>query len=77
MFKVGDILKANIDKAEEQFGGARGTTVYTTMIELAKMHRFEVLGVDQFTYKLKRLVDGAQNTWTVQEVHENLVLAND
>lgn len=55
MFKIGDILKTNMDVAETQYEGCRGTTVYTTMMELAKSKRFEIIGDNGSQYVIRHL----------------------
>jgi hypothetical protein len=75
MFKVGDILKANMNEAEEQYQGCKGTTVYNTLIKRAENYRFEVIGVTPGDYTLRRLSDGKENVWSKNQVHSDLVLA--
>lgn len=55
MFKTGDILKAKMDVAESVYEGCRGTTVYSTMMELAKTKRYEVLNVINGQYVIRHL----------------------
>jgi hypothetical protein len=55
MFKVGDILKTRMDVAESVYEGCRGTTVYETMMELARTKRFEVIGDQPGIYVIKHL----------------------
>lgn len=55
MFNVGDVLKARMDVAEDQYEGCRGTTVYNKMMELAKTKRFKIMGVTQTHYVVRHL----------------------
>jgi hypothetical protein len=53
-FNVGDKIRVNMTLAEDCFEGCKGTTVYNTMIEKARKHRFEVLDNNNGFYLLKR-----------------------
>ena len=77
MFKVGDKLKANMDEAELQYEGCKGTTVYNTMMERAEKWRFEVLEDTGSNYKLKRLHDNQIAEVPKAETHSSMVLAKD
>ena len=74
MFNVGDILKTNMVVAEDQYGGCKGTTVYNQMMALADKQRFEVIGVDNMSYTIKRLEDGQQYTNPKTEIHGFFIL---
>jgi len=55
MFKIGDILKTNMDVAEQQYEGCKGTTVYESMMELANTKRFEIIGDNGSQYVVRHL----------------------
>jgi hypothetical protein len=77
MFKVGDILKANMDEAELQYEGCKGTAVYETMMERAEKWRFKVLEDLGSMYKICRVHDKQTADVPKSEVHQNMVLAKD
>lgn len=55
MFKIGDVLKARMDVAEDQYEGCKGTTVYNQMMELARTKRFKVVGINATQYVIRHL----------------------
>ena len=79
MFNIGDILKARMDVAETQYGGFKETNrpVYNKMMELAFTKRFEVVGKSPVEYQILHVGENVQNAHPLNEVHENMVLAND
>ena len=77
MFKVGDILKINMDEFEYQYGGCKGTTVYSELKKAAETTEYEITAVGAGTYTLKRLSDNQVDTKPKAEVEKllNLKLA--
>ena len=71
MFKVGDILKIKMSEFEYQYGGCRGSTVYSELKKAAEEMEFEVIEVTQVTYKLKRS-DGQVDEKSKSEVDKVL-----
>ena len=77
MFKIGDILKANMAEAEYQYEGCKETIVYKTMMDRAEKWRFEILEDLGGDYKLRRVHDNQIADRAKSEVHQSMVKAND
>lgn len=79
MFKVGDILKAKMDVAEEVYEGCRGTTVYKKMMHLAETKRYEVIGDAGSAYVIRHLETDplVETTHDKNEVHDYFMLDED
>lgn len=77
MFKVGDIIKAKMDVAEDQYAGCKGTIVYDKMMELALTKRFKIVGETKTHYEVLHVGENVQNSHPRTEVHELFELAND
>ena len=70
MFKKGNLLKVNLQVAEDHYSGAKGTTVYDTMMEQARNYTFKVLEVTPSGYKLERKPDGELLDANLEEAHQ-------
>lgn len=76
MFRIGDIIRARLDVAEEVYEGCRGTTVYKKMMHLAKTKRYEIIGDAGSAYVIKHLYTDPliESTHDKSEVHEYFIL---
>jgi hypothetical protein len=77
MFKKDDILKYNLDHLTQELNGVQDPIIYSSLSQLAESYRYKVLKVDSVGYLIERLNDHKQNTFSVQETHACLILAND
>lgn len=75
MFEVGDVLKADMNAAEEAFEGAKGTNVYDKMMELARTKRLKVVSVTVNSYTLRHLDEDPprDSTHDANETHSYFV----
>ena len=74
MFQKGQILKYNLDKFDRDHKDL-DPVIHTSLRRLAEEYRFEILEVNPQGYKLKRIDDGKENTFSKQETEASLVPA--
>ncbi len=74
MFKVGQILKANLAKAEAEYVQWKGSQVYTNLMKAAETMRFEVTNETDSAYMIKRVSDGQTAPCSKAEAHSIFVV---
>jgi hypothetical protein len=77
MFNVGDRLKVNVVAFEPQIAEWKGSQVYDNLLKSATDKRFEVVGMDNVNYSIKRLEDNQIMQENKTFCHTNFEKAND
>jgi len=69
MFNIGDKIKVIASAVDAELAEWKGSQVYENLMKAAVEKRFEVVGMDNVNYSIKRLEDG-------QIIQENKTTVN-
>lgn len=75
MFNIGDILKVTQAAAEVEYGEWKGSQVYDAMMNNVNVKRFEVVGMDNANYLIKRIEDDVVIPCDKQSAHTKFEVA--
>ena len=69
MFNIGDKIKVIESAVDAELAEWKGSQVYENLMKAAVQKRFEIVGMDNVNYSIKRLEDG-------QIIQENKTTVN-